>query len=552
MLILGIHSEWQDAGVALFDEYRPLAALPYDGGPPAAAIAECLAIAGVHPAEIGGVALSAGIFPGRYFRALPLGRRLGRGLRALFGRDTPVSLAEEARRTGERDYAALLDTATLLGDLGLNRNLPVRFYSTSLAQALLPLSRTQGQEALVFTLSHAPGQPACTTRLLKFGRLADADIGSDAASGGLAGLVRLAVDGLGLPEDAALFALAPYGEPILAPALLAHIHADPGGRIVTDFSKDGGPLRWLRRLSEGHPAETLAASLALAVEEALVTALDRQMKRLETSHLVLGGTLLSNPQLLHRIATRLRPRSVTAHQAAEEALPMGGVLHFLLERDGMAQWLAQRRDWPPVATGRDYSADIDPVLGNAGCRIVSQDSLRGAAALLNAGKIVACYGGQSRAFAGKAARLILFASDQAGRAGEVNNRLDRPDFMPPVICVPDEQSAAPLLDAQSETAPFGKGGPISGKLNPVLHGRFAAQLAPDLQCQVQPVSPRDAPLLAGLLDSYGALTGFPALLGLPMQIGAGPPLDGPRDALRLLAEQRVDYIATDNAVWERG
>ena len=40
MLVLGIHSGWQDAGAALFDEYRPLAEVPlsrvtgvaHDGG----------------------------------------------------------------------------------------------------------------------------------------------------------------------------------------------------------------------------------------------------------------------------------------------------------------------------------------------------------------------------------------------------------------------------------------------------------------------------------------------------------------------------------------
>lgn len=559
MLILGIHSDWQDAGVALFDEYRPVAALPlsrvtglpHDGGLPAAAIAECLAIAGVHPADIGGVALHAGIFPGRYFRGMPFSRRVGRGLRALFGRNMPMNLPEEARRGGQRELHAVLDTTTLLGDLELNRNIPVRFYARSMAQALLPLWHAETQESLVFTLSHMPGEPAYRSRLLRYGRLADADSG-DMESGGLAGLLALAVEGLGLPDESALFALASYGEPVLAHALLAHIHVDPDGRIATDFSSDGGPVRWLRRLAEGHPAETLAASLSHAVEETLAIALGRQAKRLEVGQVVLGGALLCEPLLLHRIATRLRSCSLVGSPAGEGALPMGGVLNFLLERDGMEKWLAQRRDWPAVAAGRDYTADIDPVLGNAGCRLVSQDPQRGAAALLNAGKIVACYGGQCRGLEGDTARQILFAGDQVGRFGEVNRRLDRPEFMSPVIWVPDERSTALLLDAGSQTAPFGRGGTIMGKLNPVLRGRFAALLSPDLLCQIRSVSGQQEPHLVRLLGSYGALSGLPALPGLPMRIGAGPLLDAPSEVLRLLSEGRVDYVATEQAVWERG
>ena len=49
-----------------------------------------------------------------------------------------------------------------------------------------------------------------------------------------------------------------------------------------------------------------------------------------------------------------------------------------------------------------------------------------------------------------------------------------------------------------------------------------------------------------------ALCWLPGLLGLPMQIGNEPALDAPYDLLLLLREGRVDYIVTDQAVWERG
>ena len=59
-------------------------------------------------------------------------------------------------------------------------------------------------------------------------------------------------------------------------------------------------------------------------------------------------------------------------------------------------------------------------------------------------------------------------------------------------------------------------------------------------------------MLQSLIEAYKSLCWLPGLLGLPMQIGTEPALDAPSDMLRLLREGRVDYIVTDQAVWERG
>src|SRR3546814_19418419 len=71
----------------------------------------------------------------------------------------------------------------------------------------------------------------------------------------------------------------------------------------------------------------------------------------------------------------------------------GSVLQYLLERDGVAQWLTQRRPLDHFCYGRDYDGDIDPVLAGAGARLVSSEPARAAAALINAGKLVAPYAG---------------------------------------------------------------------------------------------------------------------------------------------------------------
>lgn len=555
MLVLGIHSGWQDAGAAVFDEYRPLAAvslarisgIAHDGGRlPLEAIEACLAIANLGRGEIGAVALSPGLFPSRYLTGLSLARRVSRRLRRLISGETPASLAEESRRARRegKGAGAALDTVALLGDLGLNRHIPVHVFSESSAQALLPLAQTDWQEALLFT-ADGGGHSA---RVLRYGRLADF-YADDMTQDGIGQLVALAIDGLGLPDAEALFALAPYGEPILAQALLAHIRIDDDGRIATDFSQDGGAAQWLRRLAEGHPPAVVAASLQKMLQIVYGQALFRLMQRHGLSHLALGGALFANPALLHALAAQLVPQGLTAYPAADEVLAMGGVLDFLQVRDGVSDWLRHRAEFAAachaVPSGRDYSADIDPVLGNAGCRLVSQDAARAAAALLNAGKSVAFYGRQAVGPRGGAARAVLFAASKAGAAGAANRRLDRPEMMPQTLYLRRER-AGELL----ETVPSTPG--MAARLAPRWRARLQGALAPDLLCRPHLLDDDSDAGFCALFDAYAGLSGLPALLGLPMQVDGSAPLDLPSEALRLLIEDRVDYIATEQAVWERG
>ncbi|MCW0233559.1 MAG: hypothetical protein OJJ21_08180 [Ferrovibrio sp.] len=554
--MLGVHSGWQDAGAAVFDGYRLLAAAPlarlsgvaHDGGRlPVEAIAECLDIAHVRAGDIGGLALSQGLFPGRHFRALSLSRRVGRGLRSLLGRDTPISLLDEARKHHRSSPESLLDLGMLAGDLGLNRHIPVRVFDRHTAHALLALTAAPwADDTLVFTADSS----GCIARVLKYGRLATltGDEADTAETDSPGRLVDLAVDGLGLPDAAALFALSAHasangGEPVLAEAFKAHVTVDAQGRIVTDFSAEGGAARWLRRLAEGQPPALVAASLGkLLVDrfaEAIQVLLDRQMLR----RVALGGPLLADPVLLQQLQQTLGDGiAVAVHAAPDEtALPLGGALALLQQQDGLETFLRQRRPLQAAAWGRDYSADLDPVLGNAGCRMVSRDPLRAAAALLNAGKVIAIGEGRGIGASGGMTRTILFAGGDADAVATVNARLDRPAFLPPVLYA-SREALTDLLPAWRDPA-------VAAALAP----RWAPQLpaAARHPLRAEAVEAGQQPVLHGLLEAYKSLSWLPALLGLPMQIGSEPALDAPSDLLRLLRDGRVDYIVTDQAVWER-
>lgn len=548
MLVLGVHSGWQDAGAALFDGAKLLAAVPLarlsgvarDGGRlPVEAIGECLDIAKVRAGDIAGLALSQGLFPGRHFRALSLPRRVGRGLRSLLGRDTPISLTDEARR--HRKSAApesLLDLGLLAGDLGLNRHVQTRLYSCHESYAMLALADAPwADDALVFTADLT----GCAARVLKYGRLAL--LQEDGEGETIGRLVGHALDGLGLPDPASLFALALQAEPIFADAFRAHVKVDPQGRILLDFADEGGAARWLRRLAEDQAPELLAASLGLLLADRVAAAIKTLLERYSLRRVALAGPLLADPALLMQLQMRLGDGiAVSAQLMEESALPIGGALSLLLQQDGLEAHLRQRRPLREAAWGRDYTGDLDPVLGNAGCRMVSRDPLRAAAALLNAGKVIALAEGRGIGASGGINRLVLFAGNDAALPAQVNARLDRPAWTQPTLYAA-RSALAELLPGWRDPA---IAAPLAPRWAPQLPALAAHPVAAEIVDELR------HPLLHGLVDSYRQLCWLPGLLGGALQIGSEPALDAPSDMLRLLREGRVDYIVTDQAVWERG
>jgi len=546
MLVLGVHSGWADAGAAVFDGSGLLAAVPLarlsgvsrDGGRlPVEAIGECLDIAQVRAGDIGGLALSQGLFPGRYFRALSLPRRVGRGLRSLLGRDTPISLPDEARKHSRNSPESLLDLGLLAGDLGLNRHVQTRLYGRHDSYALLALADAPWADD---TLIYTADQTGCAARLLKYGRLAV--LHEDAQEDSIGQLVGLALDGLGLPDVASLSALGLQAEPVFGAAFRAHVTVDAQGRILADFANEGGAARWLRRLAENQAPALLAASLGLMLADRIAEAIRILLDRHGLRRVALAGPLLADPVLLMQLQARLGDGVASVTQRIDEsALPLGGALSLLLQQDGLEAFLRQRRPLREAAWGRDYAGDLDPVLGNAGCRMVSRDPLRAAAALLNAGKVVAICEGRGIGSSGGVNRLILFAGKTAELPAQVHARLDRPAWSQPTLYAPRAALAELLTDWRDAA--------IAAPLAPRWAVQLPAVAAHPVCAEI--VDELRHPLLHGLIESYKQLCWLPGLLGTAMQIGSEPALDSPSDMLRLLQEGRVDYLVTDQAVWER-
>jgi len=120
-----------------------------------------------------------------------------------------------------------------------------------------------------------------------------------------------------------------------------------------------------------------------------------------------------------------------------DGLPVGGALAWLLQRDGLARWLDQRRDLGSIYLGRDFSAATGTEIGRSpGVGRLPDPPIDGTAARLKAGKIDAIYTHRME-FGPRAlgARTILANPTQRETHDLLNVRLERSEFMPfaPVI-----------------------------------------------------------------------------------------------------------------------
>ena len=80
----------------------------------------------------------------------------------------------------------------------------------------------------------------------------------------------------------------------------------------------------------------------------------------------LSGGVFSNVKLNRLLAETFDLDELYVFPAmGDDGLPVGGALAWLLQRDGLAHWLEQRRDLGSVYLGRDFSATADAEIGRS-------------------------------------------------------------------------------------------------------------------------------------------------------------------------------------------
>ena len=570
MLLLGLHSGYHDACAALYDEYRLVAAVALerltrrkiDGGRvPVECIDECLAVAGATRADIGGLALSRGAFPARFYRHLPAGRALEARLRRLVGREKHKSMERECVRYRRVDSAAMFHAEDFLAWLGLRPGTPTIFYNHHEAHALPCLFHTDWDEALLYTADGGGDNVQYSHRVFKDGRL-------DTLDGGDEGLVRpLRIDSLGLAYGFATQALgfrinrhegkttglAALGEPTLYEPIAAHFSVDEAGRVASDFADYGAMQRFLFDLFKGRKREDVACSIQRVLETFVIEAVRRLLAKTGVRRLGLAGGVFANVRLNQRLAEELPVDEVFVYPPmSDQGLAGGGVLKYLLERDGLETWLARRYRLETLYLGRDYDGAVDAAfLADPGLGRVSDRPVADGVEAMAAGKCVALYAkGQEYGPRALGARSIMASPADAGINDSLNKRLERSEFMPfaPVVTEEDADAVFHLGSVKAYAARFMT---ITCRVRDEWRARIPAVIHVDGTARPQVIRRAWHPTYYDFVAAFKARTGLPVLINTSFNVHEEPIIDTPAQCARALRDGRVDLVATERGLYAR-
>jgi carbamoyltransferase len=575
MLILGLFSGYHDASACLSDDYRLVAAVAQermtrrkaDGGRlPIEAMEECLRIAGTDRREIGAVVLGRGPFPMRYYTHLPFDRRVERAARAAAGREKQKSMERECVRYRRLDSEAMFDAARFLADLGLPAGIPVRFFNHHLAHALPTLFHTDWEDALIYTSDGGGDNVQYSLRAFREGRLStwygeDDELARPMRIDSLGLAYGYATEALGFRinrHEGKLTGLAAFGEPAIAPALAARFTVTDVGEVLSDFADNAAMRGFVHDWARGQPREVVAASVQKVLEDATIAAVGRLLARAGgTRRVGLSGGVFGNVRLNQKLADHFGLAEMFVYPAmSDQGLPYGGVLQYLLERDGMATWLRQRHRLDHLYLGRDWGAEAGRVLGDTpGLRGAESDGLSPAAATaqrLAAGEAVAIFTkGMEYGPRALGARSILAAPFDVGINQSLNDRLDRSEFMPfaPVVREEDADAIFDLGRAKAYAARFMT---VTCDVKPDWRGRIAASVHVDGTARPQVIG-RDAnPLYHDIVTEFAKLTGVPVLINTSFNAHEEPIINTPQECARALLDDRVDGVVTEDGVFVRG
>ncbi len=568
MLLLGVHSGYHDACAALYDDYKLVAAVAQerltrrkiDGGRvPTEAIDECLAIAGVERKDVGALVLGRAAFPARFYSHLPLDRALEARVRRLVGKEKHKSMERECVRYRRSDSEAMFRAGDFLGALGLPPGIRLRFFNHHEAHALPTLFHTDWDKALLYTADGGGDNVQYSHRIFRDGKIAT-------LFGGDEELERpMRIDSVGLAYGYATQALgfrinrhegkttglAAWGAPMFYDGIAAHFRVDDAGQITSDFPDNPTLRQFLFDLFKGAKREDVAASIQRFLEEFVIAAVARLLERSKTRRLGLAGGVFANVRLNQRLAEELPVDEVFVYPAmSDQGLAAGGVLKFLLERDGLETWLEHRYPLETLYYGRDFGDGIDRVLGGAnGIAFVPGSPVDTAAQLIAEGGIVAIYTkGMEYGPRALGARSILATPADASINATLNRRLERSEFMPfaPVVAEEDADAVFKLGRAKAYAARFMT---ITSHVQPGWKERIPAVVHVDGTARPQTIRRAWNPLYYDILKAFERRTGLPILINTSFNVHEEPIINRPEECLRALAEGRIDYVATARGVY---
>jgi len=570
-LILGVHSGSHDAAAALFEGYDLKAAVSLerltrnkgDGAYPDLAIDEVLSIAGATRKDVDVVCHSRTLMPTKYFKNLSAWDRVKEQYRTYLRGKTRRQMMPELFRHHTADAGHFYDSAALLRDKGFRDGTQSFFYNHHEAHALPALFYSPDwDDALLVTADGGGDNVHYSHRYFAKGVLTDIYGGEDTiltppeedSLGKMYGAATKALGFRRVRHEGKVTGLAAMGRPVRAAELAAKYSVDENGRVHSTLGSDREINAFMQALKQGLSKEDYAASVQQVLEDTMRLSFERLLAKYPAKNVGVSGGVFANVKLNRLLAEQFGLNEVFIFPAmGDDGLPVGGALAWLLRRDGLANWLKNRRDLGPVYLGRDFTATVDATLaGIANVKRTGEAPVEGSVKRLEAGQLGAIYTGRMeygpRALGN---RTILANPSRRETHDLLNERLSRSEFMP-FAPVATAERAADVFDITKVNRRACRYMTIATGVRPDWRKRIAAVVHVDHSARPQMIERADNPLYHDILSAFEAATGLPALVNTSFNVHEEPIVNTPAECARALTDGRIDFVVTDEALYVRG
>jgi carbamoyltransferase len=345
MYILGIHNGHHDASACLFRDYELVAAVSLerltrkknDGVTPeleipAAAIDECVAVAGIRRGDIDMVCASRAHWELQSYRLS--GRWwIKQQYFGLVGTRSIPLMSDLMRKQHTLDAAAIFDADAFKHRHGFPKA-NLYFYNHHAAHGLPAYFFSEFTDALIYTADGIGDNVSYSVTSAHAGAL-DVLAGDDKAlhqpfrinSVGL--LYCYFTDALGFiwnRHEGKVTGLAGFGKPVAADEIMRHFSVDAGGEIASDFPDYPAMHQFARDVCARLSREDAAASVQEATERLVCDAVAKCLRRAGHDAAALSGGIFANVRLNRAILETTPARRVFVFPAmGDRQAPLAAV-----------------------------------------------------------------------------------------------------------------------------------------------------------------------------------------------------------------------------------
>lgn len=564
MNILGIHTG-HDSAAAVFSNGRlvsyckeeRLTRIKSDGRKLLlGCIPEVYQIAGLTAKDMDVVCISRAHIPVKYFKKTH--NPLNSFIRRLKGKC--LGLFHEMSEQSQYDVTRIIDEEAIKKDLGVRPDTRIYFSNHHYSHNLGSFQFTTWEKDALYLSCDGGGDGAFYSAYSWDGKQLSCLYGGEdettkkmqnsAASIGLAySAITKHLGFRGNRHEGKITGLAAFGKPILADDFISTFIVNDDGSIESNFSKIAEWTQWMKDKAVDVSREDLAASIQVATEVVVLKWVNVLLKKFPARYIGLSGGVFSNVRLNQKVAEINDIEDVfVCPPMGDEGLAVGNCTDAIIREQGIAG--VKRHDLENVYWAREYTAqDLLDEATAMGLKILKTDDVAGSTSKLLADGWIGAIFSQRMEMGPRAlgARSIIAAPIDRDINDSLNKRLERTEFMPfaPYVLNEDAERIFAVNDVNRRACEFMT---ITTDVHPEYIEKIPAVVHVDNTARPQIIKRTTNPLYYDILKAYRDLTGIPCLVNTSFNAHEEPIINTPKEALRALIDQRVDFLVCEGGL----